>query len=948
MPRHLSLQLILILLLLAGVAQAKLPADKDLPTNDQFVQKLLPLLKATGSDIYSKTGHRDPKWDEAAVRFLDDCDLENFRATSAPSLQDLLPRGKELLDLGCHDPLVLFDYSRILKGLGFSYADPLFRAGNTIAKFGYPPLRQAWVYRRVGVNLAGDHGRDGMKKFMSVLPAVLDDPALRQDRRVLSQILSNLLQELDRDDCRRIASLTDGRPGFDPVVAKQLDALAHIREGWAARGGGWANTVTPEGWKALAEHHAQARKLLTEAWQADPTIPEIPAAMLSVCLTDGNRGEERLWLERTLKARFDYLPAYGSILNSLLPRWGGSREQLIDFGMECYQTGRYDTEVPLMLITALYSTLADDYGDTTPWGAPGIFEAVSDCLNQLASHKNHAIRADSYRSTLAAFAARIGRWPEARKQLEMLGDHVDLSSIHALKFQPDSLRGRVYAYTGPQAKTALAASKAYIDGQFDEAVRLYTQAAKGQQDNLHATNFLYSAAQAIRWQQEFDAGKSVALSADLDLTGWETIAGQWSVDEGALVCQVVEPSAVAHLDCLVNVGENYEFQADVQVAKAATSKSSAGLFMPGNYGYQLFFIDAAPKERRLTIQGPTSRKEIGCPMDADGPFRLVVQRVNGVVNVLIDGRPVVIQYPLPEHHAMTVDRIGIGSHLAGIGSVLRYSDIRIRKLPPAGLPRVPEPWAAPKVGIPPLGLDPGDKLKALEAAAPADGPARFALAHAWEAFAKTAPEKQKLLALHRAAMWYALALPDLKDESVIVAAEQLKLIPETADWDAIAKQAKQASVKSGTVGGNGARVFDDHPEQTGILVGINTCRGNYSGHPIIRAIQPIYLTPAGRVPGQWHGKKNNEVVRIEAFKGYAVGGIIARGAQRVDGFKIVFMRVKDGILDPADAYESAWVGGEGGGPVTQLGNAFPAVSLYGRAGDDLDCFGIVQPRQPSE
>ena len=42
-------------------------------------------------------------------------------------------------------------------------------------------------------------------------------------------------------------------------------AEALVGYGWEARGGGYANTVTKEGWKLLAERLAQARGVLEEA-----------------------------------------------------------------------------------------------------------------------------------------------------------------------------------------------------------------------------------------------------------------------------------------------------------------------------------------------------------------------------------------------------------------------------------------------------------------------------------------------------------------------------------------------------------------------------------------------------------------------------------------------------------------------------------------------------------
>ncbi len=51
-----------------------------------------------------------------------------------------------------------------------------------------------------------------------------------------------------------------------------------------ARGGGYANTVTKEGWQGFSEHLAQARSDLTDAWNLHPDFPLAPCRMI-YCVT---------------------------------------------------------------------------------------------------------------------------------------------------------------------------------------------------------------------------------------------------------------------------------------------------------------------------------------------------------------------------------------------------------------------------------------------------------------------------------------------------------------------------------------------------------------------------------------------------------------------------------------------------------------------------------------
>ncbi len=59
--------------------------------------------------------------------------------------------------------------------------------------------------------------------------------------------------------------------------------------------------------------------------------------------------------------------------------------------------------------------------------------------------------------------------------------------------------------------------------------------------------------------------------------------------------------------------------------------------------------------------------------------------------------------------------------------------------------------------------------------------------------------------------------------------------------------------------------------------------------------------------------------------------------------RLVFMRVKNGRLNPDDTYRSKWIGGHGGGAETlYAANGQPVIGVYGRQGHDLDAIGFIQ------
>ena len=55
------------------------------------------------------------------------------------------------------------------------------------------------------------------------------------------------------------------------------------------------------------------------------------------------------------------------------------------------------------------------------------------------------------------------------------------------------------------------------------------------------------------------------------------------------------------------------------------------------------------------------------------------------------------------------------------------------------------------------------------------------------------------------------------------------------------------------------------------------------------------------------------------------------------------MRVKGAALDPEDAYQSDWIGNSSGRDNVKMGSdGKPVIGIYGRAGLDLECLGLVQ------
>ena len=101
---------------------------------------------------------------------------------------------------------------------------------------------------------------------------------------------------------------------------------------WRARGNGFANTVSPEGWRLFKQRMRRAEQSLETSQSYAATTPVWYDDYLYVSLGLDKPIVERLKIyQRGIKAFPAYYPLHFGMLNSLLPKWGGSNEAVAAF-----------------------------------------------------------------------------------------------------------------------------------------------------------------------------------------------------------------------------------------------------------------------------------------------------------------------------------------------------------------------------------------------------------------------------------------------------------------------------------------------------------------------------------------------------------------------------------------------------------------------------------------
>jgi hypothetical protein len=112
------------------------------------------------------------------------------------------------------------------------------------------------------------------------------------------------------------------RPDSMTAVLALTDAM--FGYGWKARGAGYAETVTPEGWRLLEARTARVEPLLDDIGRRVPRTPDWYCAMIDAGRIQGwDRERVEGLFEQAVALEPKYLHVYSAMARYLLPRWSG-------------------------------------------------------------------------------------------------------------------------------------------------------------------------------------------------------------------------------------------------------------------------------------------------------------------------------------------------------------------------------------------------------------------------------------------------------------------------------------------------------------------------------------------------------------------------------------------------------------------------------------------------
>lgn len=534
-------------------------------------------------------------------------------------------------------------------------------------------------------------------------PAALASPAWNGHEAVLAFFLNDrrfgyLLWEPDTP----LTPILDTSP-IPAWIKTLMAARRHYRAAWNARGGGYAYTVTEEGWKLFHHHLEQAEALLLPLWKERPDRPEIPALLVNVSLgcKSNALARGRYWLERTVEAEFDHLPAYRTYLWMLRDRWYGDPRMREAFALECLDTARYDTGVPAIALDAGLAQ-AKDSGC-----AADLHFSRDTAVRLLEMHEAYFAAATDddtrrYWSSHAALQAfSNGQFARALEWLTAAGGSLHPALHERIGFLNQSavhFPARVTIAAGTNGASLIGAEDLLRQGRAWEALTLLQklQAPEGSPAAYLAA--LIQAAQSIT---TFQSGQSVPLTSQAGGLPWLALRGPWLLDTpGAIVFNGAENSAQILYPAAP--GGDFDLTLDYEYISSFRDQFHIGLLLGRDEGLDeegvlLVARISGDGNQRLQISDPYNSERRNFPFTGQHPKSGTVHlQVRGQkATLLLNGSKIVQDIELSPHGALSERPLGNSRFGFGVyygGSKVAYKNIMLH---PPGTQVTPPPAQSP-------------------------------------------------------------------------------------------------------------------------------------------------------------------------------------------------------------------------------------------------------------
>ena len=298
---------------------------------------------------------------------------------------------------------------------------------------------------------------------------------------------------------------------------------------WKARGGGYADTVTEEGWNGYGNHGDASMAAFKRAMELHD-YPEPAYLLASLGPFDDNV------FAKATSMQLDFDDFYENFLwYNCYPRWCGSLAKMKAFAERCYETKRHDTMVPYRYAESILRMVNDsgekqeEYFRTHPEEIDKIIEV---CLPQIAS--TNAFESVSQKACVFATLAYSfrGDWAKAAETITSKTSWGEFPKEIYNIVQDVPHWWMVWGgITGRNSKEFQRMHAMFASGDFEGFSKALAELrASGAKLDTAEKTYLREAEVAAWMKTGFPSGESLDVPLSKDEAMWVFYGGYWNMD----------------------------------------------------------------------------------------------------------------------------------------------------------------------------------------------------------------------------------------------------------------------------------------------------------------------------------------------------------------------------------------------------------------------------------
>jgi tetratricopeptide (TPR) repeat protein len=703
----------------AAKTAAAAAADPRKPLLDrEFRKQIAEFVARTMKESYAKGGKTSTAWDADVQRLFDS---EAARAAynvrdpvwTAPQYmgaREVHAAAAAIRQAGCDDPCITSLYVRIMPNVPWDEQTvrTALAALGEMQRRGCHPVQVADLAQAIVV-LGRGQGRDvpvrALAESVIAMARQKEYPGLT--RRFLFARAHQALSRVPGIHKTVYTELLEGKD-LDPWITAML--LGNRESTWARAAEEMSAARRRPQIDEPPAHWAAARDYYLRAWKAHPEHPEPALELMRVAAaTEGIvEGTARTWFDRAVAVHLDFDPPYKVMRQQLME--AGDVDKMHAFGLECLQTGRYDSEVPAQYLLVLADlqilTRSLDW-----WRRKEVQDNLREFFRKSAENPQGRDM-DYLTSQMAYCFYRSGLLPEALAAFDRVGERLDRGCFRRDDLDAETARAECRAAAGPLAAEIAAAGEAEADGHPEKAVEVLRRLMARLDKTDKSWRYVHHRLAAAEIEAAFAGGKWVPIQPPADLAGWTAARGSWSVDaQGTLVGK----SSVDHrgqesqmiLLCDACIGTRFELRGHAELVEQPEPVGGFGALIAYADSSRYWDCYCYPPQRhmagaahvRCSIHHNPHARSASPGRSDDFRVQVYEDRVVTTVGEETRAKEGPLAIVLDHDPPSSSTRFGVGGVLRFVDSThltVRFTNLELRKLtePPAAK-KVLEPESAP-------------------------------------------------------------------------------------------------------------------------------------------------------------------------------------------------------------------------------------------------------------